>query len=382
VKFNPALSAMDTYPFVRLEEEKARVAKRLGDLIDFGAGDPMERTPEFIRSALVEALQEKSSYPRALGLPELRMAICDWYERRYAVKLDPDLEVLPTAGSKEAIFSLAQIMIDTRSDKNAVLVTEPGYPVPRRSARLNGARVVSAPLLARNDFLIDVDDIDSDTWRRLALVWVNYPNNPTGAVAPLEFFERLTEMAAEHDFVIASDEAYSEIYFGEPPPSALQVADRSRVVAFNTLSKRSAMTAYRSGCVVASGDVIDMFKRYRPVAGTASQEFVQRAAIAAWGDEAHVEETRSVYRAKREVVLPFLERKGLQVEGSDATFYLWIRVPGDETDETFASRLLEVGVVVAPGTFFGRAGQGYVRLALVPTLERCREAVGLLDGVL
>ncbi|MGH2735920.1 MAG: aminotransferase class I/II-fold pyridoxal phosphate-dependent enzyme, partial [Actinomycetota bacterium] len=140
MRFNPALQSMDDYPFVTLQEEKERVAKRLGTLIDFGAGDPIERTPEFIRTALVDAVPERSSYPRAAGLPELRTAISDWHARRHGVVLDPEREVLPTAGSKEAIFSLAQILVDSRSDKNAVLVTEPGYPVPRRSARLSGAR--------------------------------------------------------------------------------------------------------------------------------------------------------------------------------------------------------------------------------------------------
>jgi acetylornithine aminotransferase len=201
-------------------------------------------------------------------------------------------------------------------------------------------------------------------------------------VAPLAFYEALASKAAEHDFLIASDEAYSEIYFADPPHSALEVADRSKVVVFNTLSKRSAMTGYRSGSIVADKSVMAMVQRYRPLAGTASPEFIQRAAAAAWRDESHVEAMRAIYEAKRAVFEPFLTKKGLRVAGSEATFYLWVATPNGESAETFAKRLLQRGVVVAPGPFFGEAGRGYVRIALVPPLEQCHKAVDLLDEVI
>ncbi len=382
VRFNPALERMSTYPFVSLEAAKARAGARLGRLIDFGVGDPRERTPDFIRRAVADSLPTVSSYPKAVGLPEVRDAIAEWHERRFGVALDPATEVLPTSGSKEAIFSLVQVAVDRDSAKNLVVTADPGYPIPVRSAELSGAPVCTVPLLEDNSWLPDLAAIDDDTWERVALFWVNYPNNPTGAVAPLSFYEELAARAARHDFLVASDEAYSEIYFGEPPHSALEVSDRTHVVAFNTLSKRSAMTGYRSGAIVAHESVMTMFKRYRPMAGSASPEFIQRAAAVAWRDEAHVEDMRSIYRAKRDIIEPFLHSKGLRIAASEATFYLWVEVPEDETDEGFAVRLLEGGVVVAPGTFFGAAGRGYVRLALVPAVDECRKAIELLDDIL
>ena len=382
MRFNLALERLSTYPFVQLEEAKRKVADRLGDLIDFGVGDPMERTPEFIRRALIDSIGEISSYPKAAGLPDTREAITAWCKQRFGVEVDADTQVLPSSGSKEAIFSLAQIAVDRSADKSIVVTTEPGYPIPLRSAELNGCDALTLPLREDLGFLPDLDSIDDATWSNIALFWVNYPNNPTGAVAPLAFYEELAFKAVEHDFLVASDEAYSEIYFGEPPHSALEVTDRRNVVVFNTLSKRSAMTGYRSGSIVADQSVMTMLKRYRPLTGTASPEFIQRAAAAAWRDEEHVEEMRSIYGAKRGVIEPFLRAKGLRVAGGNATFYLWVATPQGATEDAFALRLLKRGVVVAPGTFFGEAGRGYVRMALVPTLEQCHKAVDLLDDII
>ncbi|MGH2750901.1 MAG: pyridoxal phosphate-dependent aminotransferase [Actinomycetota bacterium] len=382
MNFNPALERMAAYPFVGLEQVKQQVAEGVGELIDFGVGDPMERTPSFIRATLIDSLAAASGYPKAAGLPETRAAIAQWYGRRFGVTLDPGREVLPSSGSKEAIFSFAQIAVDRSSTKDTVVVTQPGYPIPLRSAQLNGCRLLTLPLHEERGYLPDLQTLDRAAWERVALFWVNYPNNPTGARAPLDFYQALADKATEHDFLVASDEAYSEIYFGEPPRSALEVADRSNIVAFNTLSKRSAMTGYRTGSIVAHERVMTMFKRYRPLAGSASPEFIQRAAAAAWRDEAHVEEMREIYRAKRDVIEPWFRKKGLRVAGSDATFYLWVAVPEGETEETFSLRLLQRGVVVAPGTFFGAPGRGYFRMALVPTLEQCHKAVELLDEVI
>jgi succinyldiaminopimelate transaminase len=382
MKFNPVLERLSTYPFVQLEDAKRKAAELIGELIDFGVGDPMETTPQFIRRALVESIAEKSSYPRAAGLPETRAAIAGWCKRRFGVEVDPETEVLPSSGSKEAIFGLAQIAVDRSADKNIVVIPEPGYPIPLRGAELNGCRVLKLPLREENGFLPDLESIDDVTWKRIALFWVNYPNNPTGAVASLSFYERLASKAIEHDFLLASDEAYSEIYFGEPPHSALEVTDRSNVVVFNTLSKRSAMTGYRSGSIVAGRSVMAVMQRYRPLAGTASPEFIQRAAAAAWQEETHVDEMRTIYAAKRAVIEPFLTGKGLRIAGSEATFYLWVATPDGESAESFALHLLQGGVVVAPGTFFGESGNGYVRMALVPTLEQCHKTIDLLDEVI
>jgi acetylornithine aminotransferase len=380
VPISPVLSAQGTYPFVRIERAKREAAEAGIEILDFGQGDPREPTDPAIRQALVDGLQERMGYPKAEGLPQLRAAIAGWFDRRFGVVLDPDTEVIPTYGSKEAIFSFAQVAVDPSSGKDAVVVTEPGYPVPARGAAFAGARVESLPLLEENGFLPDLEAVED--WERIALFWVNYPNNPTGATAKLSFLEQLSELAREHDFLLCSDEAYSELWFTDPPCSAFQVADRANVVVFQTLSKRSSMTGYRSGFVAASPELVSALKTYRPSTGAAPQEFVQRASIVAWNDEEHVSRTREAYRQKREVFLPVLERKGWRVAASEATMYLWVEVPGGESSESAAERLLAHGVVVAPGAYLGDAGEGYVRLALVPTLAECERAAGILEEIL
>jgi N-succinyldiaminopimelate aminotransferase len=378
---SPILRRQTVYPFVRLEDAKRRVAAQGVEILDFGVGDPRGQAEPFIRDALVAALEETSGYPLAQGLPELRRAVAEWCARRFGVPLDPDTQVIPTLGSKEAIFSFAQVVVDPDSDRDTVVVTEPGYPVPERGALFASARVERAPLRAPN-FLPDLDAIAGETWERLALFWVNYPNNPTGAVAPLAFYEQLAGRAREYGFVLASDEAYSELWFDEPPASGLQLSDLTNVAVFNTLSKRSSMTAYRSGFVAGDPQLIDALKTFRPTVGTAPQEFVQRASVVAWGDEGHVERNRAVYGTRRELFLELFARQGIRVAGSRATMYLWVEVPSGETSESFAERLLDRGVVVAPGSYLGESGEGYVRLALVPTDEECRRAVAILEELL
>ncbi len=244
---------------------------------------------------------------------------------------------------------------------------EPAYPVYERGALFAGASVRTLSLRRENGFLPDLGELDDD----VALVWVNLSANPTGAVAPLEFYEELAEAAERHDFIVASDEAYSELWFDAAPPSALQVADRSRVVCFHTLSKRSSMTGYRSGFVAAPPEIVAALKSYRPTVGTAPQEFVQRASVVAWNDERHVEETRARYRAKRDVLIPVMEERGWEIVASEATMFLWTVGPD-------ADALLERGVIVSPGEMFGPSGAGYVRFALVPTLEECERAAEIV----
>jgi acetylornithine aminotransferase len=380
VPVSPILERQTTYPFVRLAEAAARVRARGIEVIDFGTGDPREPTDQRIRRALVEGLRDRMGYPAAVGLPELREAIAGWAERRFGAALDPDTEIVPTLGSKEAIFTFALAVADLESGRDTVVYTEPGYPVYERGALFAHARTHALPLLEENGFLPDLDAVDD--WSRVAVLWVNYPNNPTAATAPLAFYERAAGLAREHGFVLASDEAYTELWFDEPPASALQLADRTNVVAFNTLSKRSSMTGYRSGFAAGDPELIAALKAFRPSIGTAPQEFVQRASVVAWGDESHVEETRARYARKRALFLDLFGRKGLRVAGSAATMYLWVAVPAGESSEGFAERLLEHGVVFTPGSYLGAAGEGYARVALVPSEEECARAVELLDRAL
>jgi aspartate/methionine/tyrosine aminotransferase len=262
------------------------------------------------------------------------------------------------------------------------VVTEPGYPVPARGAAFAGARVVELPLLEGSAFLPDVDGVADETWARAALVWLNSPNNPTGAIAPLRLLERLAALAREHGFVLACDEAYSELWFDRPPPSALQLPDWTNVLVLNTLSKRSSMTGFRSGFAAGDPELIAALRHYRPNVGTAPQEFVQRASVVAWNDEEHVVRMRAAYGRKRASLLDVLARKGLRDAGGPATMYLWIAMPRGETSEEHAARLLEHGVLVAPGSYLGPSGEGFVRYALVPTQEECARAVAILEDAL
>ena len=315
-----------------------------------------------------------STYPRAEGLPVLREAVAAWVQRRFGVALDPAAQVVPTLGAKEAIFHLAQVV-----GPGKVAVTVPGYPVAARGALFAGREVVELPLAAGRGFLPDLDAVP---WDELALLWLNYPNNPTAATAPPAFYADAAERARRHGVVLASDEAYSELWFAGPPPvSVLQAGDLTGVLALNTLSKRSSMPGYRSGFVAGDPALVAALKAYRPNVGVAPQLFVQHAAVAAWRDEDHVEAVREVYRAKRDVLLPALLAAGLREAGGPASFFLWLALPEDRVDggsEAFALELLEEGLVVAPGAFFGPAGEGFVRVALVPGLAACEEAAARL----
>jgi succinyldiaminopimelate transaminase len=375
---SPVLSSLKTYPFVRLDEAKAAARARGVELIDFGMGDPIEPTPAFIQRALSDALPLTAGYPRAPGLPEPREAIAAWLSSRFGAEVDHDRELIPTYGSKEAIFLFP--LVACGPEKDVVVIPEPAYPVYERGAQFAGAEPRFVSLREENAWLPDLDAIDDETWERCAIFWVNYPHNPTGAVAPRAFYEELAGRAREHGFYLASDEAYTELWFDEAPGSAVSLDDRTNVVVFQTLSKRSSMTGYRSGFVCAEPKLIDALRAFRPNVGTAPQEFVQRASVAAWSDELHVEQNRALYARKRallEQALPQVARGA-----SVASFYLWFAVPAGETSEAFATRLLEHGVVVAPGSYFGPSGEGYARLALVPDEDACARAAAILREVL
>jgi succinyldiaminopimelate transaminase len=382
VAVSPILQAQVTYPFVRLAQKAQEVEQRGIDVIDFGTGDPREPTDARIIEALREGVRERMGYPAAAGLPELRESIAAWLARRFGATADPDRQIIPTLGSKEAIFSFANVVLDPESGKDTVVLTEPGYPVYERGALFAGARVRTLPLLEANGFLPDLDSLTDADWDRVALLWVNFPNNPTGVSAALSDFAALAEKARRHGFVLASDEAYSELWFDAPPASALQLDDWTNVAVFNTLSKRSAMTGYRSGFVAGDRALVAALQRFRPSVGTAPQEFVQRASIVAWGDEEHVDRARASYDRKRQLLIGALARSGIRVTGGAATMYLWVAVPSGLSSDEFATNLLDHGLLVTPGSYLGPSGEGYVRFALVPTVDECALAVEILEDVL
>jgi succinyldiaminopimelate transaminase len=376
VRLNPILEKLEEYPIVRIEAEKAKLLAAGKTVFDFGTGDPLEPTPPFVKQALAGAIPDVSQYPTVKGIPDIRRAAAGYMKRRFGVELDPETEILPTGGSKEAIFLLPFAFLDpTRSQKRVAVCPAPGYTVYERGTRFAGGEPHEVPLTRENRFLIDPDDLPRNVSVRTDIFWANYPHNPSGALAPDEYFEKLAKYAVERDVLICSDECYVDIWTSARPRSMLEFG-KENVLAFHSCSKRSGMTGYRSGFVAGDARAIAAFAKLRPNVGVASPIWTQRAAAAAWSDDAHAEERRQIFNAKRAVLEGFLKEAGLALEGGDATFFLWVRVPeGAGTDEEYARRLLDHGIVTIPGSYFGKGGDGFIRLALVPDLETCKRAV-------
>ena len=374
---NPVLGQLQQNLMVALEARKAQLRAAGTRLFDFGLGDPREPTPPFLRQALRDAVPEVSQYPSAAGPPALRQAAAGYLARRFGVTVDPERQVLPATGAKETIFHLPFAFCGDGAASTArrtVVMPDPGYPTYEVGARFAGLTPLKVPLTAANRFLIEPEALGPAVLDRTLLFWVSYPHNPTGALAPRDYLARVGAAALRHGFIVVSDECYADVYFGAPPPSMLQVQVEN-VLAIHSCSKRSGLTGYRTGFVAGDADLVALVQRMRSHPGVASPDFVSAAAAAAWGDDAHAEERRRIFAAKRERFLAFFAARGLEVHGSEATLYLWVKVPAGHDSASYALALLEEGVVVAPGTAFG-AGEGYVRVALVPTLAECDAALG------
>jgi LL-diaminopimelate aminotransferase len=374
---NPILAHQGAYPLLRLDERRRALEETGVELFDFGTGDPREPTDEKIRQALADGVPESSRYPTTSGKRELREAFCGWMERRHGLTLDPESEVLPATGSKEAIFHAPLAFLHHTHGRRGVAYGMPGYPVYERGTLFAGGEALPVELKGKNGFLLPPEAVDPEKTR---VLWINYPHNPTGATASYEYLERVAGFCHEHDILLFSDECYNDVYSGEPPPSILEVT-RERTLAFCSLSKRSGMTGYRSAMMAGDPELISALAKLRPSIGVATQSFVQEAATAAWSDDAHVEERRRLFGEKRDLFTAFFEKAGLDYLRTDASFYLWAVVPEGD-DEAYALRLMEEGIVVAPGSSFGPGGEGYVRVALVPDLEQCQRAIGRWEAAL
>lgn len=370
---NPVLEGLGTYPLVRLDERRAELEERGVKLFDFGAGDPREPTDEAIRQALIEGVPEVSRYPSAQGTKALREAFVGYMSRRFGVELDPATEVLPASGSKEAIFHAPLAFLHPSHGRRGVAYGTPGYPVYERGTAFAGGEALPIELKEKHGYGLPVGEIDPGVTRA---VWINYPHNPTGATASLSYLEGLADFCREHDILLFSDECYNDVYEGPAPPSILEVT-KERTLAFVSLSKRSGMTGYRSAMMAGDPELIAALKKMRPSIGAASPGFVYAAATAAWADDAHVEARNRVFARKRDLFARFFERVGIRWARTNASLYLWAEVPegygGD--DEAYAIELLEEGILVAPGSSFGPGGEGFFRVALVPKIEECEEAV-------
>jgi N-succinyldiaminopimelate aminotransferase len=386
---NPRLAQLQPYPFEKLRLLLAGVTPDPAfSPVNLSIGEPKHATPDLVKSALVANLEGLSAYPATAGLPELREAIAAWLVRRYRLpKIDADTQVIPVNGSREALFSFAQTVIDPARGNALVACPNPFYQIYEGAALLAGARPVFLNTTEQTGLKPDYGAIKDDVWKNVQLVYACSPANPGGAVMNLEDWRNLFALSDRYGFVIASDECYSELYYDEkaPPMGALEAAmllgrpEFPRVVVFSSLSKRSNAPGMRSGFVAGDAAILKNFLLYRTYHGSAMSVTVQKASVAAWRDEEHVTENRRLYAEKYKAVMPRL-RSPLKANMPEGGFYLWMRTPID--DAQFARALLrDYNVLVLPGSFLGREtdgvnpGRNHVRLALVQPLGECVDAI-------
>ncbi|MEQ1683621.1 MAG: succinyldiaminopimelate transaminase [Burkholderiaceae bacterium] len=385
---NPLLAKLHPYPFERLRALTKDIKPNPAHTpISLGIGEPKHPTPDLIKQSITDNLAGLASYPATAGDPALRKAIAGWVQRRYGLAIDPATQVLPVSGSREALFALAQTVIDPTRPNATVVCPNPFYQIYEGAALLAGAQTAFVNSDPKRNFAADWSSVPEGTWAATQLLYVCSPGNPTGAVMPLAEWQRLFALSDQHGFVIASDECYSEIYFREEPPlGSLEAATKLRrdfrnLIAFTSLSKRSNVPGMRSGFVAGDAAILKQFLLYRTYHGSAMNPVVQQASIAAWNDEVHVVANRDKYRAKFAQVTPVLAQ-ALDVALPDAGFYLWADVSKHMPDDVaFAQALLaQYNVTVLPGSLLAREangvnpGAGRIRLALVAEVEECLEA--------
>jgi LL-diaminopimelate aminotransferase len=382
MKFASRIEKLPPYLFSEVSRKIAEKRSQGVDVISFGVGDPDLPTPEHIIESLRQASLDPANhrYPETQGLPELRRAIARWYERRFGVSLDPQREVLPLIGSKEGIGHIALCFIDPG---DVALVPDPSYPVYVMGTLLAGGEAYYLPLREENAFLPDLEAVPGEVLRRAGVLWLNYPNNPTAAVADIDFFERAAAFARGHGLAVLHDGPYSEVAFdGYRPPSFLQ-ADGAREVGieFHSLSKSYNMAGWRIGMAAGNAGIIDALARIKSNLDSGIPQAVQRMAIAALaGPQDCIEEHNRVYQRRRDRLVAALRGLGLRVSPPKASLYVWARAPEGTTSVEFTTRLLEeAGVAVTPGVGYGPSGEGYIRLSLTVPDERLEEAVRRLE---
>jgi len=361
------IESLPPYLFVEITKKIAEKKAKGEDVISFAIGDPDIPTPPHIIERLLQAAQDPVNhrYPESDGLPELRQAIAEWYNKRFNVSLDPDKEVAPLIGAKEGIAHIALCFIDPG---DIALVPDPGYPVYSVGTLLTGGQPYYLPLTEKNKFLPDYNSIPEHTIKKAKLLWINYPNNPTGAIADLDFFNRTIEFARQHDLAICHDAPYTEVAFDGYQPLSFMQADGAKEVGveFHSLSKSYNMTGWRIGMAVGNATMIDALKRVKSNLDSGIPQAIQYAAIEALtGPQGCIPKHNAIYQRRRDLLVDTLNKIGLEAKPPKASLYVWAKVPEGYTSMKFASDLLEqLGVVVTPGIGYGKNGEGYVRLSL------------------
>jgi len=379
------LQQLPPYLFVELDRMKAEARKKGVDVIDLGIGDPNLPTPKFIVERMIAAVQKARyhSYPSSSGMLAFRKAAAGWYKKRFDLSFDPVNEVVALIGSKEAIAHFPLAFVEPG---DVVLVPTPGYPVYNIGTLFAGGETYYLPLIDKNDFLPDLDSIPGDILKRAKILWINYPNNPTAAVAPPEFFARVVDFAKKNNIIVCHDNAYSEMtYDGYIAPSFLDtLGARDIGLEFHSLSKTYNMTGWRIGFAVGNTDLIGALAQVKSNVDSGQFEAIQEAAIAALeSDQSCVREMREIYSERRDILVSGLRDLGLDTPFPKATFYVWTPVPKGYTSQDFSTLLLEkAGIVCTPGNGFGNSGEGYVRMALTVSKERMEEVVERLREIL
>ncbi len=384
VEYAQRIKALPPYLFAQIDQKKREKLAQGVDVIDLGVGDPDLPTPKPIVEAMQRAVEkpEHHRYPSYEGMLSFRQAVADWYKRRFGVELDPQKEVVALIGSKEGIahFPLAFV-----NPGDVVLCPDPAYPVYKIGTLFAGGEPYILPLKEENRFLPDFKSVPKDVLKRAKIIWVNYPNNPTSATATESFYKELIDWARENNIIVASDLAYSEIYFGnEKPMSILQVEGAKDVaIEFHSFSKTFNMTGWRLGMAVGNEKLIAGLGKVKTNVDSGQFQAVQEAGITALNlPEEELQKIRDTYKERRSAMVKALEEVGLKVYPSDATFYLWIKVPEGYTSAEFVSRLLdECGIVCTPGNGFGEYGEGYFRISLTVPTQRLLEAVERIKGL-
>jgi len=385
VNVNHAMQNLPPYLFARIEQKTAEAREKGIDIINLGIGDPDRPTPKHIIDRMATAIYDGANhqYPSSVGLLEFRAAVADWYNRRFQIQLDPKTEVVTLLGSKEGIAHISFTYLD-KGDIS--LVPDPGYPVYGIGALLAGGQSYMMPLKAENGFLPVLEDIPSDIARQAKLMFLNYPNNPTGAIAGLDFFVKVVEFARQYDILVCHDAPYSEMAFdGIVLPSFLQAPGAKDVaIEFHSLSKTYNMTGWRIGWAAGNRDAIEALGRFKSNVDSGVFQAIQYAGIEALkGPQDTIKENCKIYQERRDVAMAGLRKMGWDIKAPQATFYLWAPVPRGYNSASFAELILEkAGVIITPGNGYGEHGEGYFRIALTVSRERMQEAFARMYKVL
>ena len=373
-RYNSVFLQLPTYPQQILERKKAEVLQKGITLYDFGVGDPREAVPDFIPKALKEAVSGHFGYPSIVGDPLFRQTVADYVKRRFGVELDPERQILPCSGSKEAVFHAPLLVIDPKAPDRTVLFPDPGYPAYCRGALFAGGEAIPVPLTG--DFVFRPWELSEEILKKTRLLWLNTPHNPSGAVTSLSDLKRIAALCRKYDILCISDECYADVYTDDPPHSMLECGFEN-ILVFHSLSKRSGMTGYRSAFIAGDPEIIEQYRRLRTNFGVAPQSFVNAAAVAAWSDDSHASARREIFREKKRLFIDFFTEQGWEFTGADASLYLWLKTPEGQSPVEMSEELLSVGVVVSPGCYYALtdAGDQHIRLAMVPDLESCKEAI-------